>query len=92
MSNSGSPKNVSAPCCFELDHVAKQHADSCARHSTIRLQLVRPVAREILENSTKIREIEQQESLVVAELEHQRQHARLRFVQSKDFRKQERTE
>ena len=55
-------KSLSA-LLFQLDHLPQQHTHRCLGHSTVRLELVRTVAGEILKNRSKIGEIEQQQAL-----------------------------
>ena len=77
---------------LELDHLPQQDADGLLRHAAVVLELCRAVAGEVLQHRAQVREVEQQQSLVVAVLEHERQHARLRVVETEHLGQEQRPE
>jgi hypothetical protein len=77
---------------LKLDHLSEQHPNRLLGHSAVVLELRGAIAGEILEHGAQIGEIEQQQALVIAILEHEREHARLRVVQAEHLREEQRTE
>jgi hypothetical protein len=80
------------PLLLELDHLAQQHADARLRDSAVVGEIAGTGTREVLEHGAQVGEVEQQEPLVVAVLEDEREDARLRLVQAEHLREEERAE
>src|SRR5688500_14001106 len=77
---------------FELDHLPQQHSDGRLRHPAVRLELLGSFIGQILEHRSQVGEIDQQQSLVVAVLEYEREDARLRRVEPEHLCQQQRSE
>ena len=84
--------NFSAPCCSRLKQSALDRADRRGGDvAVIGLELLRVVA-DVLQHRAQVLQVEQQETVVVGDLEHERQHAFLRLVELEDPREQQRPE
>jgi hypothetical protein len=77
---------------LQLHHLAEQHADRGLGHPAVVLELIGALPRQELEHGAQIGEVEQQQPAVVAELEHQRKHARLGLVETQHLGEEQRAE
>ena len=75
---------------LEGEQSALDRADrSGGNVAVVRLELLRVVA-DVLQRRAQVLEVEQQQTIVVGDLEHERQHAFLRLVEVEDAREQQR--
>jgi len=83
----GSPMNLSPPLLLEREEAALDRADRRRRDvAVVSLELLRIVGRE-LQQRAQVFEVEEQQSAVVRDFEHQRKNARLRLVEVQHARK-----
>ena len=74
---------------LERQQAALDRADARGRHvAVVGLQLLRVIA-DVLQHRAQVLQVEQQQAVVVGDLEDERQHARLRFVEIEHPRQQQ---
>ena len=84
--------NFSRALLLEREQPALDRADAGGGNvAVVGLELLRVVA-DVLQHGAQVLEIEQQQPVVVGDLEHQREHAGLRFVQIQDAGEEQRAE
>ena len=94
VSNSGSPKNTSAPWASKATSSRRITPAVCGERPPMRLELGLPgrVAGEVLQDRAQVGEVEQRQPLLVAVVEDQAQRGLLRLVQAEHLGEQRRAE